>query len=341
MAVEWSGAPGLATAGRRAGGKSGLATAGRRAGRKSGAVEQELDAPGACFGFTVRSRLPFVYLRPGAGDPLEVIESDGSPPPASPPLVSWTPTVARPFHARLHGDGNRYDFWVEGVGWFGIDSRVPRIVAPRTDSPVRREERIWGVPALLCFTARGDVPLHAAAVEVNGGALLVVAPGRFGKTTLAGAFVAAGHRLLAEDTSCCRIDDPPLVLPGPAMLRLRSDVHPHVRIPGVRTVAEDPTRVHLAVDEGVRGDGAPVPITSVVFLRPGGDRCEITPLEPLRAVPDLWEQSFRLPFQEEEARRFCQLVDLAARVRLWDLARPPGFDRLGEVVERVVAACGA
>ncbi|MFN2556757.1 MAG: hypothetical protein ABR592_07760 [Nitriliruptorales bacterium] len=298
-------------------------------------------APGACFGFSVRSALPFVYLRPGGGVPLQVTESDGTPPPTSEPLISWAPTAARPFHARLFGAGNRYDYWVEGAGWFGIEPHAPRIIAPPTDSPVRREERIWGLPALLCFTARGDVPLHAAALEVNGGAILVVAPGRFGKTTLAGAFIASGHRLLAEDTSCCRITDPPLVLPGPAMLRLRADVYPHVRVPETKIVAEDDVRFHLALDDRARGDSAPVPIHSIVFLRPGGERCELTPADPLRAVPDLWAQSFRLPIQEEEGRRFCRLVDLASRVPLWNLARPRGFERLPEVVERVVAVCGA
>lgn len=294
---------------------------------------------GSCFGFAVHSHLPFVYLRRGRGDPLEVVESDGEPPRPAPLLVSWIPTAARPFHARLFGDENHYDFWVEGAGWFGIDPAAPRIVAPVTDATVRREERIWGVPALLCFAARGDVPLHAAAVEVDGGSILVAAPARFGKTTLASAFVAAGYRLLAEDTSCCRIGDPPLVLPGPAMLRVRRDVHPHLRVPSVRTVAQDVSRIHLALDDDVRGDCEPVPIRAIVFLRSGAERCEAANVDPLRAVPDLWAQSFRLPSRAEGARRFCQLVDLAGRVPLWDLTRPRGFERLPEVVEHIVGLC--
>ncbi len=294
---------------------------------------------GSCFGFAVRSDLSFVYLRRGRGQPLDVVESDGQPPRPGPLLVSWTPTAARPFHARLFGDENHYDYWVEGAGWFGIDPNVPRIVAPPSDATVRREERVWGVPALLCFAARGDVPLHAAAVEVDGSAVLVAAPGRFGKTTLAGAFVAAGYRLLAEDTSCCRVGDPPLVLPGPAMLRLRRDVHPHVRVPSARPVLREDTRIHLALDPDVRGDGEPVPIRAIIFLRPGEESCEVAQVDPLKAVPDLWAQSFRLPSPAAGARRFCQLVDLAGRVPAWYLTRPHGFERLPEVVERIVGLC--
>lgn len=300
-------------------------------------VEQYGAVRGSCFGFAVHSALPFVYLRRGLGSPLEVVESEGEPPPPAPLLVSWTPTAARPFHARLFGAGDRYDFWVEGSGWFRIDTGVPRIVAPLTDATVRREERIWGVPALLCYAARGDLPLHAAAVEVDGGAILIAAPGRFGKSTLAGALVASGHRLLSEDTTCCRVEDPPVVLPGPAMLRLRRDVHPHLPVPSARPVAEDGARVHFSLEDRVRGDSEPVPIRAIAFLRPGADRCEITPVDPLRAVPDLWAQSFRLPFADETAQRFRQLVDLASLVPLWDLTRPHGLERLPEVVERVVS----
>ncbi len=294
---------------------------------------------GSCFGFAVHSHLSFVYLRRGRGDPLEVAESDGQPPRPGPLLASWAPTGARPFQMRLFGDDDHYDFWVEDGGWFGIDPAVPRIVAPPTDAVVRREERIWGVPALLCFVARGDVPLHAAAVEVDGGAILIAAPGRFGKTTLASAFVAAGYRLLAEDTSCCRVGDPPLVLPGPAMLRLRRDVQPHMFLPSAPPVARDDERIHLALNDSVRGDGEPVPVRAVVFLRPDPQRCELTRVDPLRVVPDLWAQSFRLPSRAEGARRFCQLVDLASRVPAWDLTRPQGFERLPEVVERIVSLC--
>ena len=57
---------------------------------------------------------------------------------------------------------------------------------------------------MLCFRARGDTALHAAAVEVDGQAVVLGAPGTFGKTTLAAAFHAAGHRLLSEDTTCIR-----------------------------------------------------------------------------------------------------------------------------------------
>ena len=81
--------------------------------------------------------------------------------------------------------------------------------------------------------ARGDLAVHAAAVDVDGSALLLAAPGRYGKTTLAAAFAGQGYRLLAEDTTCYRPSSDPSVLPGLAMLRIRPDVHEHLSHPAV------------------------------------------------------------------------------------------------------------
>ena len=79
----------------------------------------------------------------------------------------------------------------------------------------RREARLFGLPAALCFMTRGDVAVHAAAVDVDGSALLLAAPGRFGKTTLAAAFAGEGFRLLAEDTACYRSIPRPIGAPRP------------------------------------------------------------------------------------------------------------------------------
>ena len=59
---------------------------------------------------------------------------------------------------------------------------APLLTMPLGVEPVRREERLWGIPAALALIRRGDVAVHAAAVEIDGRALLFAGPGRFGKT---------------------------------------------------------------------------------------------------------------------------------------------------------------
>ncbi len=51
----------------------------------------------------------------------------------------------------------------------------------------------------FCLRLRGITCLHASGVEVNGTAIALSGPSGVGKSTLAAAFAAAGHRVLSDD----------------------------------------------------------------------------------------------------------------------------------------------
>jgi hypothetical protein len=295
---------------------------------------------GSCFGYEVRSRLEFRFLREGGGEPLLVEQRDLQTKPVDEPLMEWTQIGGQPFAARLHGDGRSYSLWIEETGWYHIDPVVPAVTVPSQTAPIRREQRLWGIPAALCFLERGDLPIHASAVDIEGSALLLAAPGHFGKTTLAAAFLGAGHRVLAEDISCGRASPVPVVFPGPATLRIRRDAYPRLEFPGTHVVAEDAYRVHLAIDDGLRGSGLPVPIAGVVFLRQSqGNECRLERVQPAACLPDIWTLIFKMPIQAQLARCFQAAADLASQVPVWNLYRPLRFDTLPEVVDRIVSTC--
>ena len=296
-------------------------------------------SPGTCFGFAVRSTLPFAYLRSGAaGAQLEVsapsvVPEDG----AGELLMEWTPSPRFPLAGRLLRAEPGFRLWVETWGWFLVDPERGCVTLPDSDNVVRREERLWSIPAMLCLIARGDASLHAAAVEVDGQAIILAAPGTFGKTTLAAAFHAAGHRLLSEDTTCLRASEPPFVVPGPAMLRLRHDVAEQLDIPNATSVGTvDDDRVHLALDPTRRGDCSPVAVRAVVLLRHADDGVRIEPVAPADAVRDLWSLSFRLPSEAEVARSFMAIADLVRSVPVWNLYRPLTIRDLPAAVDCVV-----
>ena len=293
---------------------------------------------GACFGFAVRSSLPFHYLRKDGGQELAVsapsVVEDGD---SGELLLEWTPSSRFPLAGRLFRAEPGFRLWVDTWGWFLIDPEAPRVTLPDAPNVVRREERLWSIPAMLCFSARGDTALHAAAVEVDGQAVVLGAPGTFGKTTLAAAFHAAGHRLLSEDTTCVRASEAPLVVPGPAMLRLRHDVAEQLELRSampVGTVEDD--RVHLALDPAIRGDCTPVPLRAVVLLRHADDGVRIEPAPPAQAVRDLWALSFRIPTDADRKRCFSTVADLARSVPVWDLHRPLTIRDLPATVDCVV-----
>lgn len=296
-------------------------------------------ARGTCFGFAVASDLPLQYLRGGPAEArLRVEEAAGAP--NGPPgrlLTSWRRDGDRPLEARLHADGtpDRFRLWVGGSGWFGIDAAAAVVTVPAGEEPVRREERLWGIPALLCLLRRGLLPLHAAAVEVGGTALLLAAPSGHGKTTLAAALVRAGARLLSEDLSPVRLGEQAAVLPGPAMLRLRHDIAAHVRLPAARTVATDADRVHVALDPATRGDCRPVPLAGVLLLREGDGAPRLERVPALRALPDLWALSYHPHTRRDHERCFAQITTLVERVPVWDLVRPLRLEVLDAVTALV------
>jgi hypothetical protein len=299
-------------------------------------------AGGGCFGFTIRSDLSFAYLREAGRTDGELVvrEDDVAPVPETlAPLREWEPTELNPFHARLYAPhrGMADRLWVRDLGWYAVDADAGEVVVPAGAYPVRREERLWGIPATLCFLPRGDVPLHAAAVDIGGRALLFGAPGRHGKTTLAAAFHGAGHDLLSEDVSCLRIGATPHVVPGPAMLRVRPDSFTNLELPGTREVGRDADRVHLAIDRSAPAD--PVPLAAVVLLRGVADAIEIEPEDPVEVVRDLWALSFKVPTDADRVRCFQALVDLAAAVPVWGLRRPMTYDALPSVIDAVTERC--
>lgn len=292
---------------------------------------------GTCFGFQIRSQLSFEFLRGGSGETLEVAQATEPSSPEGDLLFDWAATGDLP-HTRLFQHDGGYRYWVDGGGWFLVEPAIPRVTVPAEAEPLRREERLWSLPLLLCFAARGDLPLHAAAVDIGGSAVLIAAPRTFGKTTLAAGFLAAGHRVLSEDIACLRVRPDPQVIPGPAMLRVRADVAERLEFRDARAVGRDEMRLHLALAPHSRGTCDPVPLRAIVLLRESEDgRPRLDRVNAANALPDLWELGFRLLGAAPVAASFDALADLVAAVPVWNLFRPLRLDRLNETVEAVLA----
>lgn len=295
---------------------------------------------GSCFGFSVQSALPLRFLRNGSGEQLEVDSRPGdgqsTESTGNEPLLEWNFNPVEPFLARLYRGGLGYRLWIAGEGWFTIDVVGRRIIVPEFADTVLLEHRLWGIPAALCMLHRGDLPLHAAAIETEGAAVILAAPGHFGKTTLAAAFLQAGYRVLSEDLSCVRLSPVPSVIAGPALLRLRSDVAAHFRDLPADKVGGGNGRVSLAISEQLRGDCRPLPIAAIVCLRVSSGRLEASRAPTVEAIRDLWTLSLRTPTDSDRARCFVELSKLTRRVPTWNLLRPLQFTQLPRVLDKIV-----
>ena len=286
------------------------------------------------YGFRIRTQQKLRFLRLGGGvESLEIrVAATQGVRPAGEPLADW-PLAGTEYEERatLYRTADGYEFWASDAGRYCIDLKNGRVEIPATGDEMLREQRLWGIPMMLCYNHRGDFPLHAATVELDSGAVLIAAPSRYGKTTLALAFHGQGYRVLSEDLVCCRPGDPCEVLPGPALLRMRPDVYRGSPPPGTHLLVERSDRVYLGLDDGRKGSSAPVPIRAIVFLREG-ETLRMEPVAASVAIPDLWHLNFRLANDEFRVRSFQQLSRLAGSVPCWNVYRPLDVAGLDETV---------
>lgn len=291
---------------------------------------------GSCAGHQVHSPISFRVLREGdAGTPLRIEIDDGAEP-AGELIAEWHPRQGNPFHGRLLQTNGGFAFWASDAGWFMVDPHEPSLTiqAPDGELTLTAEVRMFGVPSSLIALGRGELAMHAAAVEIGGRAVILAGPSRYGKTTLAAAFGAAGHRVLAEDMATCTFADGASVYPGPAVMRLRPDVAEGFPLAD-RTVVTERERVFVTLDGAQRGTGAAVPLAVVLFLREGEGALELTPARTADAIRDVWTLTFSLPNDASHAATFERATDLAAKVPVLDLRRPLRLDTLPQIVALV------
>ncbi len=300
---------------------------------------------GACHGFRVRSDMPLDLTRfADAAAPMPVLDLHQAavpePEPAQQPIYTWVPQPGRPLSGRLHRLPDGYGMWVDGLGVYRVEPSLPRITVPANVPPLLWEPRVWGVPAAICFITLGDMSFHAAAIDVGGMALLLVGPGRFGKSTLAAAFLRAGHRILSEDICRCTLEPFPAVYPGPAVLRMRRDSWEHLEsLPGTRVVMEEDDRIHLVIDPQLRGGSDPVPLRGIVTLEVRSEDTILEQLDPTTAISLLWATSFSFPEPADRTRCFLGVSGLVDRVPVWRLSRSLEYDTLAGLLDRIVTTC--
>lgn len=288
------------------------------------------------FGFRINTSVPLQFLRNGGGvNPLEILTAtEARNEPVGELLGQWSlQGTAYPANATLTQVSDGFEYWTSDAGLFQIDVVRGRIIIPPLEDTLLLEQRLNGMPMILSFVARGDTSLHAAAVEVGSGAVILAAPSRYGKSTLAFAFQRAGHRMLSEDLVCCRPATAEAI-PGPALMRIRPDVFDGDLPSGLFVAANRPDRIYVGFDDAARGSSAPVPIKAIVFLReadaPGLER-----VTPPVALKDLWRLSFRTGTEDARANSFRNISRLAGEIPCWNVYRPLKLTELPSTVELI------
>lgn len=197
--------------------------------------------------------------------------------------------------------------------------------------PAWLEHRLLSVVVPLMLAERGDLVLHAAAVALDGRALLFAAPSGRGKSTLAAALTRAGAALIAEDGVVLDVGGgrAPAAWSGPRGVRLRA--------PG-RSSAEHGFAAGLMTDGHSEPDPR-TPVGALVLLRERGRDPAPAPLSPAVAAVRLAPALEHAGGPEGVRRSFALLAALAAAVPSYEVSLPDDLALLpaaaGALLERL------
>lgn len=191
----------------------------------------------------------------------------------------------------------------------------------------------------LALQVYGLESMHGTAVQHGHAAVLLCAPSRTGKSTLAAALAADGAKVIADDGL---VWDAPiggrgaLLHPVPFSLMLREASAKHF------IDARAGERAARRANPPVEVD--PVPIRLVLLLE-RSDTGEIASqrLGPREAFTRLLAPSYAVSLADKsrKGRMMAAYLRFAAAVPVYSLTYPTGLDRLPEVtaqVERIVAS---
>ena len=170
------------------------------------------------------------------------------------------------------------------------------VVQPGQDVDGLLEHRLVSAAACTLLSMRGDVVLHASAVEIGGEAVIFCGETGRGKSSLAHALGEPGHAVLSEDGIAISLAGAgPIAFPGARGVRVRS------------ANGEDGTK--LLPDPGPT-EPAPSAVAAVVLLGGRGPALTVEPLDGARGLALLTSHLVHTGGRESIAAAFGSLATL-------------------------------
>lgn len=198
--------------------------------------------------------------------------------------------------------------------------------------------RLLGLAFGALLHQRGVLTLHSTVIRAGDAAIGFVGQSGAGKSTLAAMLGQRGHDLLIDDLCALTFqDDAAWVQPGPARLRLWSDM---VEALGVTGQAQlDPA---LGKYELPTAPFFPQPLLlrSLIVLE-SGPVIKLEALDAARRFATVIDHTYAramLPGQDRKAANFMQCRELAGSVPMFRLTRPKDFSANSAVMDAVEQA---
>lgn len=285
----------------------------------------------AAFGLGIHSELLLPELMASEAE-ADVVVRLGT---LAPSVLGAKPS---PYCLRLTDEGV-YLFWEE-VGTLLIrgGSEIVMDTVPGFEES-RLRLLLLGAAMGVILHQRGLLVLHASAVEVRDGAAIFLGGRGWGKSTVAAALHARGHRLLCDDVVAVHLDGvgATTVLPSFPQLKLWPDA--------VASLGEDPeslprlsSRFEKRHREATNGFSNGPARLRHIFVLGKGSKLEIERLQPQRALMGLLGNLYVARFgsqllHEDKASRLLQCAQVVRSVPIDRLNRPHSLHLVSPIAQ--------
>lgn len=294
------------------------------------ASEYSLPMPGAAC-----DQEPDMILRRAEDRPVPPADRPGGT-----PLALVDAPDGRVFYSFTQHDGE-IDLRFPGLCLMRADDRVREVdvhLEPGADEGLA-SVLLAGAVVSLHLIMRGELALHASAVEVDGGALAFTGMAGMGKSTVASLFGRAGHPLVTDDV--LRVDDRPAagvwVHRGGLESRLRQSAAGLATGVEARATSDGRTAVDLPLTSR-----QVLPLTACVIPQPSRTATAVSVqlLRPATAMTALLRFPRLVGWREPQrlAEQFALVGDVASKVPIVMAQLPwgPPFD--STLPDQVLAA---
>lgn len=226
---------------------------------------------------------------------------------------------------------------IVGVGRFNVRNGNHIIVDPHPDADYLLVQRyIVGICMALLLYQRGQLVLHASAVNIEGRGIAFLGASGAGKSSIAATFLASGHMLLVDDIVSVIIENNvPYLFTGFPYIKLDNET------PALAELRKDKLEFtdYLENKAGFRivdnASSNRVPLNCIYIIN-DGDHFDIQRYDIQKSLIELVRYSIPSSMVKiDKASHFKRCVDLVNLVPVFKLIRPTNLDRLPELVNHI------
>jgi hypothetical protein len=287
---------------------------------------------GSLYGFEIKSDLPLRRLNAAAGTRGELVVETAAEPlttPAKEPTGSQVTDDGYCWFSAWELDDGACLLKMPPTGSFLLEPARCRVAVESADDDTELlEHRVASAAICTLLAMREDLVLHAAAVEVEGRAVIFCGPTMRGKSTLVKALGEAGCALLGEDGIAIELSGQEAVAhPGARGVRVR------------RRDGEGRSRTVLLDDPGP-GEPGPCPVAAFVLLEERAEELDVEPLEPARALALLTPNLVHSGGRAAIAVAFQRLAGALGRAPAFSVSLADDLDALPACAAGLLDATG-